>query len=103
MIPENKPIYLMGIGDPREIVNGIAKGIDMFDSRLPTQNARRGTLFTSKGKVYWIKAHEIPDSQRYSKGKALANMVQLREETIQSVLAIREFNDFLLFVTKKGI
>ncbi len=51
MIPENKPIYLMGIGDPVEIVNAIAKGIDMFDSRLPTQNARRDTLFTSKGKI----------------------------------------------------
>ncbi len=51
MIPMDKPIYLMGIGDPVEIVNAIAKGIDMFDSKMPTQNARRGTLFTSKGKI----------------------------------------------------
>ena len=51
IIPENKPIYLMGIGTPSEIVEAISKGIDMFDSRFPTQNARRGTLFTSKGKL----------------------------------------------------
>jgi queuine tRNA-ribosyltransferase len=51
LLPENKPIYLMGIGDPVEILEAIAKGVDMFDSRMPTQNARRGTIFTSKGKL----------------------------------------------------
>lgn len=50
-IPENKPVYLMGIGTPSEILEAISLGVDMFDSRLPTQNARRGTLFTSKGKL----------------------------------------------------
>jgi queuine tRNA-ribosyltransferase len=51
IIPEEKPIYLMGIGTPIEILRGIAEGIDIFDSRIPTQSARRGTLFTSKGKI----------------------------------------------------
>lgn len=51
IIPEEKPIYLMGIGSPIEILKGIALGIDVFDSRMPTQNARRGTLFTSVGKI----------------------------------------------------
>jgi len=51
LIPENKPIYLMGIGSPIEILDAIAKGVDMFDSRMPTQSARRGTLFTSNGKL----------------------------------------------------
>ncbi|MBR9706633.1 tRNA guanosine(34) transglycosylase Tgt [Candidatus Pacearchaeota archaeon] len=49
ILPENKPIYLMGIGSPIEILEAIGLGVDMFDSRLPTQNARRGTLFTSIG------------------------------------------------------
>jgi queuine tRNA-ribosyltransferase len=48
-LPKNKPIYLMGIGSPMEILEAISHGVDMFDSRLPTQNARHGTLFTSKG------------------------------------------------------
>lgn len=51
LIQENKPIYLMGIGDPVEILEAIARGCDIFDSRMPTQNARHGTLFTSKGKL----------------------------------------------------
>lgn len=51
MLPENKPVYLMGIGNPVEILKGISLGVDIFDSRMPTQNARRGTLFTSNGKV----------------------------------------------------
>ena len=41
----------MGIGDPVEILEAIGKGVDIFDSRMPTQNARRGTLFTSNGKL----------------------------------------------------
>jgi queuine tRNA-ribosyltransferase len=51
IIPENKPRYLMGAGNPIELLEAISRGVDMFDSRFPTQNARRGTLFTSKGKL----------------------------------------------------
>jgi len=51
VLPENKPVYLMGIGTPLEILKGIELGVDVFDSRIPTQSARRGTLFTSKGKI----------------------------------------------------
>jgi queuine tRNA-ribosyltransferase len=51
ILPENKPVYLMGIGTPIEILRGIALGVDIFDSRMPTQNARHGTLFTSKGNL----------------------------------------------------
>jgi queuine tRNA-ribosyltransferase len=51
IIPEDKPVYLMGIGTPVEILKGIALGVDVFDSRMPTQNARHGTLFTSKGNL----------------------------------------------------
>jgi len=51
ILPEKKPVYLMGIGNPVEILKGISLGVDIFDSRMPTQNARRGMLFTSKGKL----------------------------------------------------
>ena len=51
ILPEEKPVYLMGIGNPVEILKGISMGVDIFDSRLPTQNARRGMLFTSEGKL----------------------------------------------------
>jgi queuine tRNA-ribosyltransferase len=51
LLPEDKPVYLMGIGNPVEILKAIELGVDIFDSRMPTQNARRGTLFTSEGKL----------------------------------------------------
>ena len=51
ILPENKVVYLMGEGDPVEILEAISKGIDMFDSKYPSETARRGTLLTSKGKI----------------------------------------------------
>ncbi|MCL1916507.1 MAG: tRNA guanosine(34) transglycosylase Tgt [Desulfovibrionaceae bacterium] len=51
LLPWEKPRYLMGVGTPRDIVNGIAAGVDMFDCVLPTRNARNGTLYTSLGKI----------------------------------------------------
>ncbi len=50
-LPEEKPVYLMGVGKPEDIVEGIWLGVDMFDCVMPTRNARNGTLFTSKGKM----------------------------------------------------
>jgi len=50
-LPENKPRYLMGIGSPEDIVAGVARGIDMFDSALPTRVARNGALFTDRGRL----------------------------------------------------
>jgi len=48
-LPENKPRYLMGVGTPVNILEGIHRGIDMFDCVMPTRNGRNGMLFTSKG------------------------------------------------------
>lgn len=50
-VPKEKPVYLMGIGTPIELIETIARGVDMYDSRFPTQNARRGNIFTSHGKM----------------------------------------------------
>lgn len=51
LLPRDKPRYLMGVGTPLDILDGIEAGIDMFDCVLPTRNARNGTLYTSLGKV----------------------------------------------------
>ena len=50
-MPAEKPRYLMGVGTPDDLVNGVAAGIDMFDCVLPTRNARNGWLYTSRGVV----------------------------------------------------
>jgi queuine tRNA-ribosyltransferase len=49
LLPEDRPRYLMGVGTPIDIVEAVARGIDMFDCVLPTRNARNGQLFTSEG------------------------------------------------------
>ena len=50
-LPEDKPRYLMGVGSPEDIVEGVARGIDIFDSALPTRIARNGAFFTGRGRV----------------------------------------------------
>jgi queuine tRNA-ribosyltransferase len=51
VLPENQPRYLMGVGTPLDIIEGVSRGVDMFDCVMPTRNGRNGTLFTSKGRV----------------------------------------------------
>ena len=54
--PENKPRYLMGVGTPTNIIEGVARGIDFFDCVMPSRNARHGHLFTSNGIINIINA-----------------------------------------------
>ena len=62
-------------------------------------------FFSSIGKVYWVKVHEIPQGSRLAKGKAIVNLLPLQEgEKISAFLPIREFqnNSFIVFATRKG-
>ncbi|MCX7667924.1 MAG: tRNA-guanine transglycosylase, partial [Atribacterota bacterium] len=51
LLPEDRPRYLMGVGNPVSIVEGVWRGVDMFDCVLPTRNARNACLFTPWGKM----------------------------------------------------
>lgn len=51
LMPEDRPRYLMGVGDLVDVLVAVENGFDMFDCVMPTRNARNGTLFTSKGKI----------------------------------------------------
>jgi len=51
LLPRQKPRYLMGVGRPEDLVEGVRAGVDMFDCVMPTRNARNGQLFTSLGKI----------------------------------------------------
>jgi queuine tRNA-ribosyltransferase len=51
LLPADRPRYLMGVGTPIDIVEAVARGVDMFDCVLPTRNARNGQLFTSEGVI----------------------------------------------------
>jgi queuine tRNA-ribosyltransferase len=50
-MPEDKPRYLMGVGKPEDLVEGVRRGVDMFDCVMPTRNARNGHLFTTEGVI----------------------------------------------------
>ena len=51
LLPDDAPRYLMGVGTPQDLLECIARGVDMFDCVLPTRNARNGTLFTATGRL----------------------------------------------------
>lgn len=65
--PENKPRYLMGVGTPGNILEGVSRGVDLFDCVMPARNARHGQLFTKKGIIninnakYTLDEHPIDD------------------------------------------
>ena len=61
-LPEHKPHYLMGVGTPEDLVDGVANGVDMFDCVMPTRNARNGWLFTRFGDLK-IKNARYKDDQ----------------------------------------
>ena len=62
MLPEDRVRYLMGIGNPEDIVRAVSLGVDLFDCVIPTRNARNGTLFTSGGKVVIKNARYARDA-----------------------------------------
>jgi queuine tRNA-ribosyltransferase len=63
LLPDSHPKYLMGVGTPEDLVEGVYRGVDMFDCVMPTRNARNGMLFTSSGRVV-IKNSRYREDQR---------------------------------------
>jgi len=78
-----------------------------FVERLFTASAHSYILFfTNKGRVYWLKVHQLPEASRQAKGKAIVNLIQIsQDERVTAALPIREFTPghFILMATKKGI
>jgi queuine tRNA-ribosyltransferase len=62
-LPADRPRYLMGVGTPADLVEAVARGVDMFDCVLPTRNARNGQLFTRDGKINIKNAQHAEDER----------------------------------------
>ena len=60
-LPEDRPRYLMGVGNPTTLVRAVGEGVDMFDCVLPTRTARMGTAFSSKGRMNMRNAKYVHD------------------------------------------
>ncbi len=59
-------------------------------------------LFTGRGRLFWLKAYKVPETQRYGKGQAIVNLLNIKDDNITNVIAVKDFTDYLFMVTKKG-
>ncbi len=108
-LPKESPRYLMGVGTPRNIIEAVMRGIDMFDCVMPTRNARNGTAFTWGGKVN-IKAGRYANdftpldpeldcyTSRYSKAyiRHLLNVDEVTGLTLVSIQNLAFYLDFMV-------
>ncbi len=88
------------------VISSDIKEEDTIKQLFVTKNTNYLLLFTNHGRVYWLKAYNVPLSTRYSRGKAIVNLLNLKEnERIATVLPIENFTSdkYLLFATKNGI
>ncbi|XPV76182.1 MAG: DNA gyrase subunit A [Desulfovibrio sp.] len=79
---------------------------DFIQNFLLTSNHQYLLLFTNRGKMFQLKAHQIPEGSRYAKGAHIANLLPLdKDEYVAAVITMREFDEdrFFLFVTKRGM
>jgi len=61
-------------------------------------------LFTQRGRVFWLKAYQVPETQRYGRGQAIINLLSLKDDQVSSVIPVKEFkNGFLFLATKLGV
>lgn len=111
LLPPAKPRYLMGVGTPEDLLDGIKRGIDMFDCVLPTRNARHGSFFTYQGKKNIKNAQFADDKsplddncncyacQNHSKAY-IRHLYRCGESTAQTLLSIHNLH-FLIDFSQK--
>ena len=95
MLPNSKPRYLMGVGTPTNILEGIARGVDMFDCVMPTRNGRNGMLFTWEGTINirnskWANDFSPLDTQGTSFVDSVYSKAYLRHLTIAGEMLAAE-------------
>ncbi len=111
LLPPEKPRYLMGVGTPEDLLDGIKRGVDMFDCVLPTRNARHGSFFTYQGKKNIKNAQFADDKlplddncncyacQNHSKAY-IRHLYRCGESTAQTLLSIHNLH-FLIDFSQK--
>ena len=77
---------------------------DFVRNMIPCSTHDYLLFFTTRGRVYWMKSNEVPDGSRLGKGRSITNLLNLREEHITNIEAVKDFEkDYLIFATKLGI
>lgn len=85
-------------------VKGAELATDDFVKQLITCSTHDYLLlFTERGRVFWLKAYKVPELQRTGKGQAIVNLLNIKDDAISSVMAVKNFEDYLFMATEKGI
>ncbi len=90
LLPEDRPVYLMGVGTPEDIVEAVRLGVDMFDCVMPTRNARNGCLFTSKGRLTIKNARYIRDERPVEEGCTCPTCTRFSRAYLRHLFLSRE-------------
>jgi queuine tRNA-ribosyltransferase len=96
LLPEDRPRYLMGVGTPADLVEAVARGIDLFDCVLPTRNARNGQLFTSEGRLNIKNARYAEDERPPDAGCTCYTCRTFSRAYLRHLFLAREINSATL-------
>ncbi len=108
LLPQHKPRYLMGVGTPRNMIEAVRRGVDMFDCVMPTRNARNGTAFTWEGKISMkaarykedftpLDARTPSEAAQYSRAY-LRHLFNVDEMTACTLLSLQNLAFYLAFM-----
>jgi queuine tRNA-ribosyltransferase len=92
VLPEDRPRYLMGTGTPADLVESVARGVDLFDCVLPTRNARNGQLFTREGKINIKNARYAEDDRPVDPACACYTCRSCSRAYLRHLFAVNEMN-----------
>lgn len=90
VLPKDQPRYLMGVGDPLSLVEGVSGGIDMFDCVLPTRLARHGTVLTSEGRLNLRSAVYARDTRPVDPGFPASPIARWTRAYLRHLLVVKE-------------
>lgn len=104
----NVSVYKSQRRGGKGITGAIPKEEDFIEDLVVTSTHAYLLFFSDKGRVYWLKAYEIPEASRQAKGKAIINLIRMTpDEKVTAMIPVRDFNDkekaFLLMVTHQGV
>ncbi len=90
LLPKDKPRYLMGVGSPEDLFEGVSRGVDLFDCVLPTRVARNGGLLTAQGRINLRNARFADDPGPIEEGCDCATCGQFSRAYIRHLLKANE-------------
>ena len=97
-LPRNKPVYLMGVGTPENILEAVERGVDFFDCVLPARNGRHGNAYTSRGKLNLLNAKYERDEKPLDESCSCPVCSSFSRAYIRHLLKAKEFLAMRLMV-----